>query len=165
MSNVRKKKSAYTIKQESEIAAYSRALATVVRCAIKGTTLTELAQKTAYTKQALCMLLNQPHGEEKRHWTFTALLSISKALGMSLSEFIAEAEQVMKGDHSMLRFRLQGTAPRSPQRLMEIIRAACDQRTDVAVAFDLHFYEDYYGGKLTDREAYLAIRDKFKKGE
>lgn len=177
---VRKSGDDWFVEHDRKVAELGEAIGQTIRYAAKDKSITQLAKDIHYTRTTLTTLLNQKADDEKqRSWTFSTLVAIADALGVRLSQLIAEAEDVAKGALPGMSLRLANTSPRSRERLQRLIYEAVGYSGDTdEEEFDgllevLYREKDveyavpalwaaYERGALNDEAALQLFRDAFE---
>ena len=140
------------------------ALGVTIRYAAKDKSITQLAKDIHYTRTTLTTLLNQKADDEKqRGWTFSTLVAIADALGVRLSQLIAEAEAVADGALPGMGLRLASTSPRSRERLQRLIYEAVGYSGDTDEAKYDGLLEVLYREKDVEY-AVPSLWEKYEKG-
>jgi DNA-binding phage protein len=165
---------------DRKVAELGEALGVTIKYAVKDKSVTQLAKDIHYTRTTLTTLLNQRADDEKqRGWTFSTLVAIADALGVRLSQLIAEAEDVANGALPGMGLRLASTAPRSRERLQRLIYEAVGysgdtdeaqydgllevlyRETDVEYAVP-ELWNGFSAGNITDDEALEILKGAYQ---
>lgn len=150
---------------DRRVAELGEALGITIRYAVKDRSITQLAKDIHYTRTTLTTLLRQKADDEKqRGWTFSTLVAIADALGVRLSQLIAEAENVANGAAPGMSLRLASTPPRSRERFQRLIYEAVGYSGDV----DEERYDGLLEAIYRERDVEYAVPafwEKYEQGE
>ena len=164
---------------DRKVAELGEALGVTIRYASKDKSITQLARDIHYSRTTLTTLLNQKADDEKqRGWTFSTLVAIADALGVRLSQLIAEAEAVANGALPGMGLRLASTSPRSRERLQRLIYEAVGYSGDtdeeqydglLEVLYrekDVEYavpslWDSFSKGTITDEEALKLLKEAY----
>ena len=120
-----------------------------------------LSRRICYAHSTIVNTLNG-----KQHWSFTLLLLVADALGVSMSSIIAAAED----ESALSALRYAGTQPRSEERLNAIVRSIAPPGTTKEVLDLLYsaamlriavpqLVKGYFAGEIADDKLYLFLKE------
>ena len=120
-----------------------------------------LCKKVDYAQSVISKTLSG-----KQRWSFTLLLLVADALGVSMSSIIAAAED----ESALSALRYAGTQPRSEERLNAIVRSIAPPGTTKEVLDLLYsaamlriavpqLVKGYFTGEIADDKLYLFLKE------
>lgn len=177
MGRFKKDADGWVDKLETRTTNLNIAISRTVQYAIRDTTVTEFARRAHLSRVSLSLLFSQKPGTKiDRHWTLESLLAVTDALGVKVSELIAEAERVSEGEEP--RLVAPKAAPRTPERLQKLIYCAVGytgKKMDslISVMYRVQdiqygapgFYNAYMNGEMSDADAMQYLEAAYAKDQ